>query len=213
MTKNKQTILYLFLIFTIEIFAQNTYYEDKVSQFNILKNEKHKNIIMLGDSITDRGLWSELTNRNDITNRGINGDTTLGLLNRLEILNTNVKQIFIMIGINDLGKGKSVEYVYFNYIKIIARIKHNKQVPIVQSTLYVGSNFSKNLNLQVENLNDKLEKFCIKNNIIYINLNNYLAPNRVLENKYTNDGIHLNGLGYKVWNENINKYFLNSIKE
>jgi len=43
MTKNKQTILYLFLILTIEIFAQNTYYEDKVSQFNILKNEKHKN--------------------------------------------------------------------------------------------------------------------------------------------------------------------------
>lgn len=191
----------------IEVFAQNTYYDDKVSQFEVLKNEKHINIIMLGDSITDRGLWSELTNRNDLINRGINGDNTLGLLNRLEVLNTNAKQIFIMIGVNDLGRGESVDYVYLNYIKILNKIKSNNQTPIVQSILYVGNNFQKKLNPKVEIINTKLEKYCKNSNIKYINLNRFLAPNGFLESNYTNDGIHPNGLGYRVWSDNINQYF------
>lgn len=40
-------------------------------------------IVFIGDSITDGGEWNELLGRNDVVNRGIIGDTTNGVLNRL----------------------------------------------------------------------------------------------------------------------------------
>jgi len=59
-------ILCFLLLLHISLYSQNTYYEDKLSQFKLLNDNKKINITMLGDSITDRGLWSELMNRNDI---------------------------------------------------------------------------------------------------------------------------------------------------
>ena len=64
-------------------FSNNTYYNHKVSQFKYLSMQTNKHIAMIGDSITDRGLWNELTNRNDIINRGISGDTTNGVFKRM----------------------------------------------------------------------------------------------------------------------------------
>jgi hypothetical protein len=121
--------LILFSLLSVPTFANNVYYNHKVSQFQQLSKQSNKNIVMIGDSITDRGLWCELTNRTDIINRGISGDTISGVLNRLKNLNPNLQQAFIMIGINDLLRGQSVDYVFGNYKKIkqsINRLCKNK---------------------------------------------------------------------------------------
>ncbi len=55
---------------------------------------------MLGDSITDYGSWDTLFQRDDILNHGIIGDTTQGVLNRLQYINNTVEKAFIMIGVN-----------------------------------------------------------------------------------------------------------------
>ena len=53
---------------------------------------KEGTIVMLGNSITFGVNWNELLNRTDIANRGISGDITLGMSNRLEfVLNSNPK--------------------------------------------------------------------------------------------------------------------------
>jgi hypothetical protein len=57
-----------------------------------------------------------------------------------------------MIGINDLLRGQSVEYVFGNYKKIIMRLKKVGIKPIIQSTLYVRSN-TKIINKRVKKLN------------------------------------------------------------
>jgi len=198
-----------FIIFFIISFAllqgNNIYYEHKVSQFQQLSKQADKKILMLGDSITERGLWSELTNRNDIVNRGISGDTTSGVLDRLDNLNPNLIEAFIMIGINDLLIGQSVEFIFDNYTKIIIKLEKIGIKPIIQSTLYVGSN-AKIINQRVKQLNNLLRDYAKKNNIQFIDLNIKLAPDGVLLEKYSLDGLHLNDKGYVEWSKILKSY-------
>ncbi len=97
--------------------AFSYYYWHKQSQFEILPSSESE-IIMLGDSITDEGEWTELFRNLNIKNRGISGDTTIGILNRLHtLIASRPKQIFIMIGINDLLGNQTTQKVLENYQK------------------------------------------------------------------------------------------------
>ena len=62
-------------------------------------------IVFLGNSITEMGDWKKLTGDSTVINRGIGGDITFGILQRLdEVLNRKPSKIFLLIGINDIGK-------------------------------------------------------------------------------------------------------------
>ena len=65
--------------------------------------QNNQSIIFLGDSLTE---WFELGKYFPglaIINEGIAGDTTYGVLQRLEaIIKKPAKKIFLMIGINDI---------------------------------------------------------------------------------------------------------------
>ena len=109
-------IMFSFGIFASEWKIQNDpYYKHKVSQFEMLKDKNEAKIMMLGDSITDEGEWSELWGE-VVQNRGISGDTTSGVLDRLSTVSPSIKQVFIMIGVNDIMRGKSENEVFENYI-------------------------------------------------------------------------------------------------
>ncbi|MEM1122498.1 MAG: hypothetical protein AAGJ18_18780 [Bacteroidota bacterium] len=58
-------------------------YENRQNLFNQLSLEQGS-IIFLGDSITEYGQWEELINHPKVKNRGIAGDTSWGLLRRLD---------------------------------------------------------------------------------------------------------------------------------
>ena len=183
------------------------YYKHRKSQFDVLsQNEKYKTI-MLGDSITDEGSWDELLNNDTIQNRGISGDTTDGVLDRLNSVNKNIKQVFIMIGVNDIMRGREVDEIFANYLKIIKTFKEKNIKVHIQSTLYIGETRKSNFNPKVEELNKRLEKYASENKITFINLNPIFAPNQVLKKEFTSDDLHLNGTAYKLWAEQIRKYF------
>ena len=133
------------------------YYKHKKSQFEILAlNEKYKTI-MLGDSITDEAQWDELLNSDTIQNRGISGDTTDGVIDRLNPIGKNIEKVFIMIGVNDIMRGKPVDEVYLNYLKIIQFFKEKNIKIHIQSTLYIGESRKSDFNPKIEELNAKLE--------------------------------------------------------
>ena len=183
------------------------YYKHRKSQFDVLsQNEKYRTI-MLGDSITDEGSWDELLNNDTIQNRGISGDTTDGVLDRLNSVNKNIKQVFIMIGVNDIMRGREVDEIFANYLKIIKTFKEKNIKVHIQSTLYIGETRKSNFNPKVEELNKRLEKYASENQITFINLNPIFAPNQVLKKEFTSDDLHLNGTAYKLWAEQIRKYF------
>jgi len=199
-------ILTLLFFLQVSLLATSNYYQHRVSQFELLSTQTDKKVVMLGDSITDRGLWNELTQRDDIINRGISGDTTIGLLARLDNLNNGLQQAFIMIGTNDLLKGRSVEYVFKNYKKIIMVLKQKGITPLIQSTLYVGTLAPAIYNQRITELDALLKDYTDQNKIKYIDLNKIFAPDKVLLEKYSQDGLHLNGEGYREWTKVIAKY-------
>ncbi|PUE64493.1 GDSL-type esterase/lipase family protein [Arcobacter caeni] len=182
------------------------YYKHKKSQFEMLaQNDKYK-VVMLGDSITDEGEWAELLDSRLIQNRGISGDTTDGVLQRLDSINKSVKQVFIMIGVNDIMRGKSVDEIFTNYQKIVQILKEKDIKVYIQSTLYVGEKRAENFNIKVENLNTKLKQFASHNNLIFIDLNKILSSNKMLKHEFTSDDLHINGKAYVLWADEIKKY-------
>ena len=183
------------------------YYKHKKSQFEMLaQNDKYK-IVMLGDSITDEGEWAELLDSRLVQNRGISGDTTDGVLQRLDSINKSAEKVFIMIGVNDIMRGKSVDEIFFNYQKIIQILKEKKIKVYIQSTLFIGEKRAENFNIKVETLNIKLKQFASDNNLIFIDLNKILSSNKMLKHEFTSDDLHINGSAYKLWAQEIKKYF------
>lgn len=200
------------ILFSICLNAQDwkiqddPYYKHKKSQFEVLMNNSRYTYMMLGDSITDEGRWDELLDKNSVQNRGISGDTTSGVLDRLYTVSSSIKQVFIMIGVNDILRGKSVNEVFENYKKIIEFFQEKKIKIYIQSTLYVGALRDKGFNKKIEELNNKLELFAKSNQITFINLNPIFAPNKVLKQEFTTDDLHLNGKAYLLWADEIKKY-------
>jgi lysophospholipase L1-like esterase len=164
-------------------------------------------VVFIGDSITEGVAWEDLFPSLKIANRGITGDRTDGVLNRLDsIYSTNARKAFIMIGINDFADGAEVNDVLENYRSIVSNLVAHGMRPYVQSTILAGNQYAE-LNIKIMALNDQLKKMAAENKTVtYIDLNAGLAKGSVLDSKYSRDGIHLNGSGYAVWKDIIKSY-------
>ncbi|MBW4447532.1 MAG: G-D-S-L family lipolytic protein [Spirirestis rafaelensis WJT71-NPBG6] len=189
------------------------YYWHKKSQFEKLPKSE-SDIIMLGDSITDEGEWTELLGFN-VKNRGISGDTIERILHRLNtILESKPKQIFLMIGINDLvNEGKSVTTTLEEYKKILRNFQEetaNTKV-FIQSVLPVNNkvNLYWQDNNNILKLNSGLKNLAKEFNYEYIDIFSLLVDSEnQLDAQYTVDGLHLNGQAYLVWKAVIEKYMI-----
>ena len=182
-------------------YKDNIKYIEKMSLYSVYG--KKAQIVMLGNSITARVDWSELLNRNDILNRGIDADITEGFLSRMEtIYSVNPKVCFIMGGINDIAKHIPSEQTIENIEQIVEGLKQHNIIPVLQSILYVTDTYPDNIqmNLKIGTLNSELEKVAQESNIKFLNLNNLLSSdNKLIKEFALSDGIHLTGLGYKKW--------------
>lgn len=187
------------------------YYIDKRSLYEILKLEEN-DIIFIGDSLIGACEWSELFADIRIKNRGMGGDTTEKVYERLDkILASQPHKIFIMVGIIDMGQKISNSQIVMNYKKIIDKIlnesPHTKIY--IQSILPVNNNlnnFEKRQNEEIIKLNKQIEVLTSEDKSTYIDLFSFFAKeNNQLNEKYTNDGLHLNGSGYLLWKSKIEK--------
>lgn len=200
--KTRQNVMY-----------DNPFYWDKKSHFETLSNSESA-IVFLGDSLTDLCEWSEIFMNENIKNRGISGDTTDGVLNRISsIIESKPAKLFIMIGINDLNMGVSVENVVNNYQLILKSLVNNipaEQV-FIQSLLPINNQLRNNcINQRIVDLNAKIKELTQVFSFQYINLfPAFLDKYNQLDIQYTSDGVHLNGRGYLVWKELIEKYVVN----
>ena len=175
---------------------------------SLIKEENIINIVMFGDSLIEYGEWKELIDtNNNILNRGISGDTTKGLLNRVDSIGTNVKKTFLMIGVNDLFMGVSVDKIFSNYKEIAERLAKKNIKLIIMSTLYTGATYAQYYNKDIEKLNELILNYAKNKNILYLNINSILAKENILEGIYSLDGVHLNYDGYLKWSSFISKYF------
>ncbi|WP_052880385.1 SGNH/GDSL hydrolase family protein [Vibrio coralliirubri] len=173
----------------------------------IMTSDNHRHfspnadLVMFGDSITEWAPWADIFRDISMVNRGLAGDTTTGMLRRIDTtLNVNPKLVCFMAGINDLAQGYDVDHIYQNYIDMLKVWQENDIRILVQSTLYVGSKLQ-GLNPSVELLNSKISEYCSQQGIAFLDVNSVLSPNQLLSNEYSCDDLHLNAKAYQAWAE------------
>jgi lysophospholipase L1-like esterase len=162
---------------------------------------QHGRLLMMGDSLTEAADWATmLPGIAPIVNQGIPGDTTAGMLMRVDLANaTNAQTVAVMAGINDLQLGAPVEQVFKRYQQLIDRLAAPDRCIIVQSTLLTRGH--EPINDSVRALNGDLRKGCDEGRCKFLDLNPTLAPAGELLPELTVDGLHLTGRGYALWRD------------
>ena len=183
-----------------------TYYNSWLSVFRSLPASEGK-IVLLGDSLTERGLWSELFPFTPVLDRGIGGDTIEGIAARLdEVARLNPSRIFLMVGCNNLSGREKVDVskVWAEYEKLIKEIK--KQMP--ETTLYVQSILPVAKDYQYSDvfvgaaaeINKLLEAGVERYGYFYLDIASKLADEEgFLRGDLSVDGVHLSPDGYFIW--------------
>lgn len=215
---NTVTGLSLVLIFAMgtlkaqEVKWDSTYrpgsYLKKVDAFKTEGIVK-KDYVFLGNSITAGTDWSKLLELPNAKNRGISGDITFGVLERLDqVISGKPAKVFVLIGINDISRNIPDSIILRNYKRIVSRIKQgSKKTRIYFYTLLpVNSAFNKFKNHYGKDehilwLNSEIRKLADKSVTIIDLYPHFLDAEQHLKAELTNDGLHLKPEGYKVWAE------------
>lgn len=192
----------------------STFYDQRVTHFETLPVGSD-DIVMLGNSITNGCEWHELFGMPNIKNRGISGDVVNGVFARLDpILKGKPQKVFLMIGINDVARGEEADTVvsrFENLVKYIRQESPSTQL-YVQSILPVNQSFNRFQGLNgredvVRYINREYERIAGENGCTWIDLYSLLTNEQGnLDNRYTNDGLHLLGEGYLVWRDALLPY-------
>ena len=191
---------------------QSTYHQMRKQMFEQMPNSETE-IIFIGDSLTDQGEWAELLGNANIRNRGISGDTTDGVLNRLkEITASQPQKLFLMIGANDLwNEKKPASEIAQNYRRILEQIQ--RQTP--QTQVFIQSLLPMNTiqypikvnNSDIISVNRHLQNLANEFSYTYIDIHQHFTNDqKQLDPVYTIDGVHLNGKGYLNWAKLVNPY-------
>jgi len=190
--------------------AMRSYYYHRKEQFEMLPDTENE-IVFLGNSITDQAEWHEIFNNMKVKNRGIGGDDTDGILERLgEVVSSHPDKIFLMIGTNDLAYGKKVEYVVGNFKAILDTIATQSPATkvYIQSVLPTEDAIhTTRSNAEIRKINTQLQEICRERDLTYIDLYSVFArEDQKLNLDYSIDGLHLNGRGYILWKEIIEQF-------
>lgn len=182
-----------------------------------IQEERNKGeIVFAGDSIIENFRVDEYFDQT-VINRGLGGYTTKDFLKVIDeiIVPLEPSKLFLHIGSNDLVLIPSTpDETIDNVITVIENLKtklpHTKiyffsLTPVLPLTnkktraLYVANR----TNQMIDYINDKLKEK-IEN---YIDINTNLKDGLgILEEWYTDDGIHLNHYGYLEIVRDVNKY-------
>jgi len=186
------------------------YWYHKVSQFEELaKRTKGNPIVMLGNSITDGFMTNEYLPEYKIINRGISGDITQGLLDRLasSVVALKPSMLFIMIGTNDIARGFSDSLILANYETLVQEIStKSPKTKIVIESILPTRNRPERSNERIDTLNRKLKEFADQHRVEYLDLQSLFKDREGnLGEEYSLDGLHLNGAAYTIWAEELKK--------
>ena len=178
------------------------YYRSRLSLFR--QTPGSADVVMLGDSITEGVDWHEQFPEVKILNRGIGGDTSKGVLNRLdEVIGRHPRIVFLMIGVNDLLSGVPVATADANIRLIVIALVQKKIHVVLQTTIYATPQYWPEINDRINELNRSLSDLCTTSEVVCVDLNRALADRGALSWRFSWDGLHLNAAGYLAWKNEI----------
>ncbi len=185
------------------------HHQQKVSFF-IKHPILNGDIVFIGDSLTDGARWDEMFPATPVKNRGINADTTAGVLSRLdEVVSGQPSKVFLLIGTNDLPwyEYTTDTEILSAYTQIVKKLRTElpKCKVFMQSLLPRHEVYSK----RIQRLNNCLQVLSAENGCIFIDLFHAFANSKGgLRKELTNDNLHLLGEGYLIWAEEIHHHVM-----
>lgn len=175
---------------------------------NSLKQMNAKaDIVFFGDSLIYYGDFASVFPNKVVCNLGLRGDTIQGLIDRVELIKIlSPKAVFVMVGINDVGKLRPSEFslLYEKMInQIIGELCYVKIIllsllPVNDKDFHVNGS-----NVQIREYNKEIVSLSAKTGLSYVDLFVEYIENGVLRREMTLDGIHLIKEYYKRWYERL----------
>jgi lysophospholipase L1-like esterase len=156
-------------------------------------------VVLLGDSITEGGLWQEYLPGVDLLNRGISGDLSDGALERLpEVLSRGPKVVSLLIGTNDMLAGFEPEHTAANIAAIVERLGRSGARVVLTSVPYISTPTRPTASLGVDRLNPRIRELATKT-AGFVDLNALTARDGALDHAMSYDGVHLTPAAYLAW--------------
>ena len=185
------------------------HYDKRVKLFN-REGLTKGGVIFLGNSLTEYADWKQLLADSTVINRGIAGDNSFGVLDRLgDVIVRQPDKVFVEIGINDISQDIPVAILVKNVFAIVAEVQTRSPATkiYVHSILPTNDNVKKEYpeayhkNAQAAIVNGQLAQNAEKIGFTYIDLSSKVKDEQDnLDRKYAEpDGLHLNKAGYAVW--------------
>jgi lysophospholipase L1-like esterase len=185
-------------------------WRNRRSKFAADASKQSGAIVFLGDSITQG--WKDNFRGNfgdaNVANRGISGDTTRGMLMRLDedVLSLNPAGVVMLMGTNDLEENATPETIAGNVKLIVAKLKaHNSKMPIVWCNVFPSSESKSRPTDKIQEIN-RLVAADVKGDPQITILDTWiLFANKDGDAKKLEfpDLLHPNDAGYEKWNRSI----------
>lgn len=199
------------------------HYRERVEAFrteNASLPAGRKNVVFVGDSITEGFPLASSFPGKPVLNRGISSDqigltSDRGILGRLDecFVDTRPSVVFILIGVNDLASSnRSVEFFLEGYDGMIDTIREKmpRGVPIVvQTCLPAGRAYRRHaeMNPRIKAYNEGLRAIAKKKRLDLLDLEAlYADAEGFLPDDLTGDGLHLKRAAYARWAEAAGKF-------
>lgn len=199
-------------------------YKARIEWFKMLNSDiKKGGIVLVGDSLTQEFPIHEMMDAyGKIHNRGIGGDTSTGLLKRINesIVDMKPSQVFLLIGTNDLPNlngnflplidniGKIIDITLAACPKTEFYLISLYPVNNTNSVKIDSFSVSTRTNKQIDNANIRLKQLTLEKSVHYLDFNRLLKDDSGnLKLDYTREGLHLSPKGYKMILKEMQKYF------
>jgi lysophospholipase L1-like esterase len=182
--------------------------------------EDHSAVVFLGDSIT-QGWTTMAQDFPDFktANRGIGGDTTRGVLYRLDadVLSLKPRTVVLLIGTNDIGNGADPSDVADNINQIVKDMKKKyPKMPIIVCEVMPSSETKGRPAKKIEKLNALIKKHMWWHRHVYVcdTWGIYADANGDAPHDEFPDLLHPNSIGYAKWTAALKPIFakLNLLK-
>lgn len=177
--------------------------------------------VFFGDSLTEFYDTDSAFPSFTSYNRGISGDTTDGMLSRLDsnLLALEPSRIVFLGGANDLNHGLSPDEIVSNIKEILSKIKTSlPECEVYVETLYPVNpdtrpvylnSVADRKNEDILKINAALAPLCEEMGVTLINVHDSLVDaDGKLREELTMDGLHVNKDGYSIVTNILSEYLL-----
>lgn len=190
---------------------KNAHWYARVEQFTSEKDSITENsLIFLGNSITEGYDLKRYFPGHKTVNRGISSDHIDGLIDRLEISlgEAEKAKLFVLIGINDIGAGRSEAAVKYLYKQLVDAVLQKKNYQVyLHSILPTSPRWQNCPPEMIVKINAYIQNLAGENGLNFVDLYPLFRKknsNYVID-EYMRDGLHPNDAGYEIWTAHLRR--------